>query len=408
MGKNKEKIQRKTIDTLGVMLFLIMLGLLVWGLIMIASSSAYTSVIREDRPMYSYIRKQALAEMMGLVLVAIIMTPWGGFVISLFRRSFPRWVLLILAVASVFLLLFIGNAEGGATRWFTIPHTSINVQPAEIVKASLILVLAGEISSYTGLNRLWAGYAVLFGLAAALAAIVYEISDNLSSAMIIAGIGFVMLFVSTKDIKLHFGMVIAGLIIASLFVQHMRKLPPSAEYDFRTQRVLAWLHPENYMDGTGYQTMQALYAIGSGGVLGKGIGQGIQKLGKVPEVHNDMIFSVVCEETGLLGAAGLIVLFGAMVLCIGMIALKTHDIYKKLVVSGVMAHIAIQVMLNIMVVTAITPNTGVGLPFISYGGSAVLVLMAEVGIVMRISWENACTIVEFKDRKAKKSETDRT
>jgi len=403
MKKNNDRIQRKTIDTLGVMLFLIMLGLLVWGLIMIASSSAYTSVIREDRPMYSYIRKQVLAEMFGLAVVAVIMTPFGGAAISWFRRSFPRWVLLAVAVSSVILLLFIGNAEGGATRWFTIPHTSINVQPAEIVKVALIMVLAGIISSYTGLNRLWAGYAALLGLSLALAALVYEISDNLSSAMIIAGIGVVMLFVSTKDRKIHFMVAVAGVIIVIAFKAYMGNLPPSAEYDFRTQRVLAWLHPENYMDGTGYQTMQALYAIGSGGVLGKGIGQGIQKLGKVPEVHNDMIFSVVCEETGLLGAAGLIALFAAMILCIGMIALNTHDIYKKLVVSGVMAHIAIQVMLNIMVVTAITPNTGVGLPFISYGGSAVLILMAEVGIVMRISWENACKVVEFKDKKARRS-----
>ena len=154
------------------------------------------------------------------------------------------------------------------------------------------------------------------------------------------------------------------------------------------KRVLVWLHPEEHLREGGYQPLQALYAIGSGGLTGKGIGRSIQKLGTIPEVHNDMIFSVICAETGLVGAALLLLAFAALIVIMAAIAWRIDNISGKMLVIGVMAHIAIQVILNIMVVTAMMPNTGVSLPFISDGGSSVLFLMMEMGMVFRVARDN--------------------
>lgn len=154
---------------------------------------------------------------------------------------------------------------------------------------------------------------------------------------------------------------------------------------FRSERILAWLDPEAYASGKGFQTLQALYAIGSGGILGKGLGQSMQKLGFLPEAQNDMIFSIICEELGLFGAISIILMFLLLIWRFMVIANNASDLFGALLVVGVMGHIAIQVILNIAVVTNTIPNTGISLPFISYGGSAVLFLMIEVGIVLSVA-----------------------
>jgi cell division protein FtsW len=154
---------------------------------------------------------------------------------------------------------------------------------------------------------------------------------------------------------------------------------------FRLNRVMIWLNPENYADGKGYQTVQALYAIGSGGLFGKGLGKSLQKLGFIPESQNDMIFSIICEELGLFGAVFVILIFALMLWRIVHIAQNSPDLFGTLLTTGVFAHVAIQVILNIAVVTNFIPNTGVSLPFISYGGSSSVVLLAEMGIVLNVS-----------------------
>ena len=154
---------------------------------------------------------------------------------------------------------------------------------------------------------------------------------------------------------------------------------------FRLRRILVWLHPEDYASGDGYQTIRALYAIGSGGFLGRGLGNSIQKLGSVPEAQNDMIFSIICEELGLFGAVCVILLFVLMLWRMMVIANNAKDLYGALLVTGIMSHIAIQVVLNIAVVTNTIPNTGVILPFISYGGTSLVFLMAEMGLALSVS-----------------------
>ncbi len=152
----------------------------------------------------------------------------------------------------------------------------------------------------------------------------------------------------------------------------------------RGTRILAWLDPEAYASGKGFQTLQALYAIGSGGILGKGLGQSMQKLGFIPEAQNDMIFSIICEELGLFGAISILLMFVLLIWRFMVIANNASDLFGALLVVGVMGHIAIQVILNVAVVTNTIPNTGISLPFISYGGTSVLFLLVEIGIVLSV------------------------
>ena len=153
---------------------------------------------------------------------------------------------------------------------------------------------------------------------------------------------------------------------------------------FRSARIMAWLSPEDYASGTGFQTLQSLYAIGSGGLFGKGIGQSMQKLGFLPEVQNDMIFALICEELGIFGGICVIMLFVLLIWRCMVIASNASDLFGALLVVGVLGHVAIQVILNIAVVTNTIPNTGISLPFISYGGSSVMFLLIEMGLVLSV------------------------
>ena len=199
-------------------------------------------------------------------------------------------------------------------------------------------------------------------------------ASNLSTAIIILGIGVILIFVASPKYAQFALMGIAGACFMGIFL---------ALESYRLERLAIWRNPEKYEKG--YQTLQGLYAIGSGGVFGVGIGNSVQKLGFVPEAQNDMIFSIICEELGLFGAICLILLFILLIWRMMVIANNARDLYGSLLVIGVMSHIAIQVILNIAVVTNSLPNTGVILPFISYGGTSIIFLMAEIGLVLSVS-----------------------
>ena len=205
--------------------------------------------------------------------------------------------------------------------------------------------------------------------------VVFVAVNNLSTAIIILGIAVCMLFVASPKYKEFFVVAVLGVLFIFAFINIA---------SYRSDRVEAWKHPETAGD-KGYQTMQALYAIGSGKLFGKGLGQSLQKLGNVPEAQNDMIFSIICEELGLFGAVCVILLFVLMLWRMMVIANNAKDLYGALLVTGIMSHIAIQVVLNIAVVTNTIPNTGVILPFISYGGTSLVFLMAEMGLALSVS-----------------------
>jgi cell division protein FtsW len=225
---------------------------------------------------------------------------------------------------------------------------------------------------------------IVMALALPIAAIVA--ANNLSSGIIVVGIAFVMLFVACK-VKWPFFLcgalglgtiAVAGPLAIFLEKIHLLKA-------YQLERIHVWMNPEAYPQDGGFQVLQGLYAIGSGGLVGKGLGESIQKMGFVPEAQNDMIFSIICEELGLFGAVSIILVFLFMIFRFMLIADNAPDLFGSLLVVGVMAHIAIQVILNIAVVTNTIPNTGITLPFISYGGTSILFLMIEMGMVLSVS-----------------------
>lgn len=279
----------------------------------------------------------------------------------------------------------LGKEVNGAKRWIRLPMNQ-QLQPAEIVKLAVILLipiilcqLGNRAHKKDGIVKV-----IIWGFGAA--AGVYFLTSNLSSAIIVAGITVCLLFVVHPKTKPFMVLAGSGLTAAIIVVAMLNRMIQDAgsSGSFRLRRVLVWLQPEQYASGSGYQTLQGLYAIGSGGFFGKGLGNSAQKM-IIPEVQNDMILSVICEELGVCGVIIVLVLFGLLLYRLMFIAQNAPDMYGALVASGIFAHIAIQVILNIAVVTNTIPNTGVTLPFISYGGTSILFLMAEMGIALSIS-----------------------
>ena len=236
------------------------------------------------------------------------------------------------------------------------------------------------------LLKIW-GFLLPMIPAAIIAAMLLIITNNLSSALIMLAIAFGMLFVACPDYKRFVVIAVLGVILCAGFLIYLKRLDDPSSMGFRIDRILVWMDPQAYAGDTGYQTIQALYAIGSGGIFGKGLGQSMQKL-VVPEAQNDMIFSIVCEELGLFGGIAIILLFILLLWRFIMVAGNAKDLYGALIVTGVVTHIAVQVFLNIAVVTNTIPNTGVTLPFISYGGSSLFFLLAEIGMVLSVARVN--------------------
>lgn len=357
-------------------LLFIVLFLLAFGLVMLYSTSAYDANLTYNDSAYLF-RKQIFSTLAGLVVLFIVShLPyhlWERFAVIGYGVS----------VALVLLIIPFGIEANGAKRWLRV--FGISLQPAEVAKLAMILFLAYLICKMGRNIRTMKGFLVGLGAAAPISGLIYVITRNLSSAIIIMGIAVVMLFVACPDYKRF---IILGLIgiagVAGIVFLIVKMSESGSVGSFRGERILAWLDPEAYASGKGFQTLQALYAIGSGGILGKGLGQSMQKLGFLPEAQNDMIFSIICEELGLFGAIAVLMMFILLIWRCMIIANNAPDLFGALLVVGVMGHIAIQVILNVAVVTNTIPNTGISLPFISYGGSSVMFLLAEIGIVFSV------------------------
>ena len=357
-------------------LLIVILVLLAFGLVMVYSTSSYSALDATGDSAF-YFKKQLLATAIGLVCMFIVMVIDYHFWYKCSKLIYAA------AIISIFLVLTpLGKSFNGARRWIGVG--SLTVQPAEIVKLALIISLASFIS-FSGKNmqklKNNIAYIIMTGLAAGL---IFFITNNLSTAIIIVGIAYVMLLVSNPKPGWIIGATAVGAVAVIVFLVVFFQNTDTAS-GFRFKRLLAWRNPEAFASDEGYQTLQALYAIGSGGFFGKGLGNSIQKLGFIPEAQNDMIFSVVCEELGLFGGICLMVLFIIMIWRFMVIANNAPDLYGSMLVVGVLAHIAIQVILNIAVVTNTIPNTGITLPFISYGGTSVMFLLIEMAIVLNVS-----------------------
>lgn len=379
MAKKKKK--RKNGFYFDYSLLFVLIFIVGFGLTMVYSTSSYTAQINYGDPEY-YFKKQLVFDLGGLLIMLLIALKFDyHWLKRIAPYGFIAALLLVVAV------IFVGTESHGAKRWIYIGPVSI--QPAELVKVAVIVMTAARMcAAGTKIKTLSRNLKIFLGCALFPAGLILVITSNLSSAIIICGIVFIMSFVVYPNYRLH-GSIVALILVGYFAGREWLKKAVTAgtqiNGSFRLTRLFVWVDPEKYIDGKGYQTMQGLYAIGSGGLFGKGLGKSMQKLGFIPESQNDMIFSIICEELGLFGAACVILLFIIMLWRIIYISQNAPDLFGSLLAVGVFAHIAIQVIVNIAVVTNIFPNTGVTLPFISYGGSASLILLAELGIVFNIS-----------------------
>lgn len=359
-------------------LLFIVLFLLGFGLVMIYSTSSYNANLEQNDSAY-YLKKQAFAAALGLVMMAVVARiPYH------FWEPFATFGYIASAVLILLVTTPLGMESHGARRWLNI--AGLSLQPAEIAKLGMILFLASLVCKMGKSIRSIKGFLIVLCVPLPICLMVWQITDNLSSAIIIFGIAALMLFVASPDYKKFILAGVAGLAGAALLVYIISQQEMGAEgIGFRGERILAWLDPEAYASGKGFQTMQSLYAIGSGGIFGKGLGQSMQKLGFLPEAQNDMIFSIICEELGLFGAIAIMLMFLLLIWRFMVIANNAPDLFGALLVVGVLGHFAIQVILNIAVVTNSIPNTGISLPFISYGGSSVMFLLSEIGLVLSVA-----------------------
>ncbi|MGN1205000.1 MAG: FtsW/RodA/SpoVE family cell cycle protein [Lachnospiraceae bacterium] len=374
MRKNRNKGQSEYFFDYS--LLFIVLFLLGFGLIMLYSTSSYEALQKYGSSAY-YLKKQLKATILGLVGMIIVANIPYHFWEKFYGIGYALSVILLL------LIIPFGYESNHAKRWFRIGGLSI--QPAEIAKLCMILFFAVVICKMGNTVRTWRGFITLMAMVLPIVLMVWKITSNMSSAIIILGIAFLMVFVASPDYKKFIVMAVSGVSLVAVAILAIVNMANVEGMGFRFKRILAWLDPEAYVSDTGYQTLQALYAIGSGGIWGKGLGQSMQKLGFIPEAQNDMIFSIICEELGLFGAIAIILLFVMLIWRLMVIANNAPDLFGALLVVGVMGHMAIQVILNIAVVTATIPNTGISLPFISYGGTAVLFQLAEIGLVLNVA-----------------------
>ena len=358
-------------------LLFIVLFLLGFGLVMIYSASSYQAVTEHGDEAY-YLKKQLIAVIIGLVFMTIV----ANIPYHLWERfAFLGYVVSMALVPLV--LTPLGVESHGARRWIRIPGVPMNLQPAEVAKLCMILFLATMVCKMGKSVRTMKGFILMVLLPMPVVLEVYLITKNLSSAVTILGISVLMVFVASPDYKKFIIMGLAGVTAVGVLLFVI--MASGGEGGFRSARIVAWLDPESQAQGKGFQTLQALYAIGSGGIWGKGLGQSMQKLSFLPEAQNDMIFSIICEELGLFGAIAIILMFIMLLWRMMIIANNATDLFGAMLVVGVMGHIAIQAILNIAVVTGTIPNTGISLPFISYGGSSVMFLLIEIGLVLSVA-----------------------
>lgn len=346
------------------------------GLVMIHSSSSYMTQINNQDPMY-HLRRQGLIALGGFLIMILV------------SRMDYHWMLkfgIPLYAVSCILLIYaakFGIMVNGKRRWIRLPG-GISFQPTELAKLALILFYAVYAAKHVKKLRTVPGIIVMGCLELPIFLLVAK--NNLSSGIIVLGLAAIISFVAS-DVKWIYGVALAGVSLIVAFAAQICEGLVSAGIlePYQLSRILVWKAPEQYPLDGGYQVLQGLYAIGSGGVMGRGLGESIQKMGSLPESQNDMIFAIICEELGLFGAVSIILVFLFVIYRCMVIANDAPDMYGSFLVVGVMAQIAMQVVFNIAVVTNSMPNTGVTLPFISAGGTSILFLMVEMGIVLSVA-----------------------
>lgn len=372
---NSKISQIKSSNRVDFPLLIIVLMLVSLGLVMVLSASS-PSALAESGDSYAYFKKQAIAIVLGFIAMFFL----SKLNYNIFKKFYK--IIYVISVLILFLVLIpnIGMESQGAKRWIKI---GMQIQPSEITKIGLIIWVAGYYSDPKNkIQGIWGSclkpiIAVLIPIA-----ILYFVQNHLSAGIVIAGVTAVMIVMSGCQLKYIMGSIGCGLACVALAFPVLKD---KFSESFRGDRITAWLNPWANPTGTSYQTIQSLYAIGSGGLFGVGLGESKQKYLYIPEAHNDFIFAIVAEELGFVGCAIVLALFGALIVRGVVIAIRAKDTFGSLVAIGITALIAIQVILNIAVVTNSIPNTGISLPFFSYGGSSMVILLSAMGVMLNIS-----------------------
>lgn len=349
-------------------LILVLLALVV-GLTMLYSASfAQSAYDTGYRSTTRYLSKQAVCAGIGLVAMALFSrVPAAVW----YRLAWPLYLGSIVLLLSV---LVVGESVNGAKRWIQLG--GIQFQPSELAKFTMILIF-GRLTRNYGQRVEHFRWGVLgFGMAMLGILVPLALEKHLSAIMLMGMVGVVMMFVAGTRGR----WLLAGAGAAAAFVAVYVSL-----MGYAGNRITAWLHPERDPGDTGYQILQSLYAIGSGGLFGLGLGKSRQKYLYLPFQYNDYIFAVICEELGLFGASAVIALLMALVLRGYWVALHAQDRFSTVLAAGLVTLIAVQTVLNLGVVTNLLPSTGIALPFFSYGGTALAVNLGEMGIVLSIS-----------------------
>lgn len=359
---------RKKRGSLDLPLLVLIIMVLTIGVIMVLSASFARAYYSSNRPM-SVFARQLFFAITGIALMIAV----SHFRVSTFKRfSMALLGVSILLLAAV---LVLGVVGGGSRRWIDLKITTF--QPSEITKLAVVLSFAFMICNTGNKKMLTFRYGILpFGVIVCVIVGLLILEPHLSASIIIIGIAAIMLIAGGANWKWF---VAAILVVAALAGLAILVMP------YARDRITAWLHPENDPLDTGFQVLQSLYAIGSGGLLGVGLGQSRQKYMYLPEEHNDYIFAITCEELGFIGAILILLLFALLISRCFWIALHAKTKYGSLIVTGIAGLLSMQVFLNVAVVTKLIPSTGISLPFFSYGGTALWLQMIEMGIVLSVS-----------------------
>ena len=360
--------ERGMLDVPYLVLTMMLVGI---GLVMLFSAS-YAWAINYDLPSVYYFIRQA-----GFAAVGI------GFMIFISRVNYQIWrfgSFWVLGISIFFLILVqipgLGVTRNGATRWINI---GFEFQPSEAAKMGMILTFANLMSVYRDKMQTFKYGVLPFGIILGVIAVLLILQPHLSATVIFCATGAIMMMLGGTRVR----WLIVGAAAAGVLVMLYLKL-----FGYTSDRIVAWQDPFKHADDKGYQIVQSLYAIGSGGLFGLGFGHSRQKYLYLPEAQNDYIFAIVCEELGLVGATLVMLLFALLIIRGYWIAMHARDRFGALVAAGLTTLLALQVFFNIGVVSNFLPSTGISLPFFSYGGTALLIQLAEMGIVLSISRRN--------------------
>ena len=351
-----------------VFLVLVLLALTVGLIMLYSASSAQSQYDTGYRSSTRYLQKQAICAAIGLVAMAAFSRIPAMF---WYRLAWPLYGLSIVLLLSV---LVVGQSVNGAKRWINLG--GIQFQPSEVAKFTMILIFARLTRSFGARAEKFRFGVLGFGTAMLGILIPLALEKHLSAILLMGMVGVVMMFVAGTRARWLLAGAGAAVVFVVVYVSLM---------GYAGDRITAWLHPERDPGDTGYQILQSLYAIGSGGLFGLGFGKSRQKYLYLPFQYNDYIFAVICEELGFFGAAAIIILLSALILRGYWIALHAQDRFSTVLASGLVTLIAVQTVLNLGVVTNLLPSTGIALPFFSYGGTALAVNLGEMGIVLSIS-----------------------